>query len=70
VLSEIEPDVEALLVNRTGSSTGAYVVGIDQCYRLVGVVREHWRGFTGGESVRREIEAFFAQLEQAAVTRR
>src|SRR5436305_2026101 len=34
-----EPDVEALLVNRAGSARDHFRVGIDQCYRLAGLLR-------------------------------
>jgi hypothetical protein len=68
-LAEIEPDVEALLVNRTGGHTDAFIVGIDECYRLVAVVRRHWHGFTGGDQVWLEIEGFFEQLKAQAETR-
>lgn len=61
-LAQLEPDVEALLVNRTGGTTQTFIVGIDHCYRLVAVVRAHWRGFTGGDRVWREIESFFERL--------
>jgi hypothetical protein len=67
-LAELESDVEALLVNRTGPATEAFVVGIDQCYRLVAVVRTHWQGFTGGAEVWREIEDFFSRLRAGVAT--
>lgn len=66
VLAEIESDVEALLVDRRDSTTHAFIVGIDECYRLVAVVRAHWRGFTGGERVWQEIERFFSELPSRA----
>ena len=49
----MEADVEAMLVNRIGYSRGFshaeyYLVPIDECYRLVGVIRTHWRGLSGG----------------------
>lgn len=62
-LASIEPDVEALLVDRTGATARAYIVGLEACYRLVAVVRAHWRGFTGGDAVWRELERFFAALD-------
>jgi hypothetical protein len=65
-LAEIAPDVEALLVDRTGDKLRAFIVGLDQCYRLIAVVRTHWRGFTGGERVWQEIERFFAALDARA----
>ena len=39
VLLDFEPDVEALLVNRVGSSREYYRVPIDECYKLVGLLR-------------------------------
>lgn len=65
-LAELEPDVEALLVNRTAGRTDALIVGLDDCYRLVGVVRSHWRGFTGGDEVWCEIDRFFGALQARA----
>lgn len=62
----IEPDVEALLVNRLPGGGQAFIVGLDDCYRLVAVVREHWRGFSGGENVWSEIERFFGELDARA----
>jgi hypothetical protein len=70
-LSQLEPDVEALLVNRVGQSRGAvpaeyYIVPIDACYKLVGLIRIHWRGFSGGSEVWQEIGGFFSQLRAKA----
>lgn len=58
----IDPDVEALLLNRTGEATECHLAPISACYELVGRVRLHWRGFAGGEEVWREIDGFFADL--------
>jgi hypothetical protein len=71
VLREMEPDVTALLVNRIGHVRGAapaeyFVVPIDECYKLVGLIRSHWRGFSGGTEVWREIGAFYAGLKKKA----
>jgi hypothetical protein len=62
VLRDIEPDVEALLVNRMDESRDYFRVGVDECYRLVGIVRTHWQGLSGGPAVWAEIDAFFARL--------
>jgi hypothetical protein len=67
-LGEMEPDVEALLVNRASRGHGQWLVPIDDCYRLVAVIRTRWRGFTGGKEVWLEIERFFAELERRANT--
>jgi hypothetical protein len=71
VLREMEPDVEALLVNRVGYSQGGatpthYFVPIDACYRLVGVIRAHWRGFSGGTELWEQVGRFFADLDSRA----
>ena len=62
VLREMEPDVEALLVNRVKERRDYFIAPIDKCFELVGLIRTHWRGFTGGEEVWREIDRFFARL--------
>jgi hypothetical protein len=64
ILSDMEPDVEALLVNRTHGAREYYLVPIDECYKLVGVIRAYWRGLSGGREVWQEIDRFFAALEQ------
>jgi hypothetical protein len=66
VLGRMEPDVEALLVNRVGERRLYYLAPIDVCFELVGLMRIHWRGLSGGEAVWREIDAFFARLEARA----
>jgi hypothetical protein len=71
VLQQMEPDVEALLVNRVGSTRGVsaaeyYIVPIDACYKLVGLIRLHWRGLSGGTEVWREIGSFFGELRRRA----
>jgi hypothetical protein len=63
-LRELEPDVEALLVNRLGNVPEHYRVGVDACYALVGLVRTHWRGLSGGAAVWTEIGRFFASLKE------
>ena len=62
MLGEIEPDVEALLVNRVGPAREYFIAPMDVCYELVGLIRTHWRGLSGGETVWVEIENFFARL--------
>jgi hypothetical protein len=62
----LEPDVEALLVRRgTGNdpATRCVLVPVDACYRLVGLVRRHWRGFDGGPEAWAHIDAFFDAVE-------
>jgi hypothetical protein len=66
VLRKFEPDVEALLVNRLAGGTQYYRAPIDQCFRLVGIIRMHWRGLSGGQEVWQEIDQFFGELAQAS----
>lgn len=66
ILGELEPDVEALLVNRVSETREVYRVGIDLCYHLAGLIRLHWRGLAGGQKVWDEIERFFAGLKERA----
>ena len=66
VLLEMEADVEALLVNRIGHSRGFsdpeyYLVPIDECFKLVGLIRSRWQGLSGGTEVWREIGQFFTR---------
>ena len=72
-LQNLEPDVEALLVNRLGTVPEYYRVGVDECYALVGLIRTHWRGLSGGTAVWAEIARFFTSLRErsrpAEVTR-
>jgi hypothetical protein len=58
------PDVEALLVNRVGAARDYFIVPIDECYKLVGLIRLHWRGLSGGAVVWGEIGRFFDELRR------
>ena len=66
VQNSLQPDDEALLVNRISSPPQYYRVPIDQCFRLVGCIRMHWRGLSGGTEVWKEIDRFFHELDQAS----
>ena len=73
ILNGLEPDVEALLINRVKNSGGAnyrehYIAPIDVCYELVGLIRIKWKGLSGGEEVWKAIEEFFARLRTRAIT--
>lgn len=66
VLSGMEPDVEALLVNRARGARRHWIVPIDDCYALVGLIRTRWKGLSGGKEVWLEIERFFDELDRRA----
>lgn len=61
-LADLEDDVQALLVNRSRGAREYWLVPLDECYRLVAVVRTHWTGMTGGSEVWDQVENFFAEL--------
>jgi hypothetical protein len=64
ILAELEPDVEALLVNRTAGAREHFLVPIDDCYQLVALIRTHWKGLAGGPDVQRELASFFDRLRE------
>jgi hypothetical protein len=61
------PDVEALLVNRLGGASESYCVSIDIGYVLTGLIRRHWRGFSGGAEAWAAIHTFFETLRRGEV---
>ncbi len=63
LLASLEPDVEALLVNRIGATREHYRVSIDRCFALVGLIRSRWRGVSGGAAANQAIGEFFARLD-------
>ncbi len=68
VLLDMEADVEALLVNRIGHARGFagpeyYLAPIDECFKLVGLIRSRWQGLSGGTEVWAEIGQFFDSLK-------
>lgn len=69
ILKALEEDVEALLVNRVEGTRDYYRVPIDRCYELVGVLRNHWRGISGGQGAHEAIGTFFAHLQLQACNR-
>ncbi len=69
VLGEMQPDVEALLVSRARDMNEHWLVPVDDCYELVGVIRSRWRGFGGGEEVWAAIDQFFEDLPTREDTR-
>ena len=55
-------------MNRLGASQGfpepeSYRLPIDDCYKLVWIIRSHWQGFSGGAVVWEKIQSYFAELK-------
>ena len=66
VLAELEPEVEALLVNRSQGKREHWLLPVDRCYELVGIVRTQWKGFGGGDEVWSALDDFFDKLRKEA----
>ncbi|HEV7829381.1 MAG TPA: DUF5947 family protein [Pseudonocardiaceae bacterium] len=63
-MADLKPDVEALLVNKSANGFECFLVPIDACYQLVGLVRMHWKGFDGGEEAWTAINEYFDGLRE------
>src|SRR3954468_2767930 len=63
VLINLEPDAEALVVDRMGDVHRYAIVPTDQAYRLVGLVKSRWEGITGGRGIAAAVEEFFGALQ-------
>jgi len=63
-LRTMESDVEGLIVYRVGTAREHYIVPIDECFKLIGIIRMNWKGFSGGLGVWREIGKFLETLKQ------
>ena len=66
-LASMEPDVEALLVNRVGAERESFVVPLDRCYELTGIIRKSWRGLSGGDEAWTAIRSFFERLRDDSI---
>ncbi len=67
VIASMLPDVEAVLVYRLNGRLGrSFLVPIDICYELVGLVRSKWTGISGGDEVHEELERFFTRISEFA----
>ena len=63
-MADLSPDVEALLVNKSANGFECFLVPIDACYELVGLVRMHWKGFDGGQEAWDAIDGFFDAVRE------
>lgn len=69
-LGRMKEDIQALLVNRVGDTREYYRVPIDVCYELVGLVRVHWKGLSGGSEMETALAEFFDRLKQRSTAGR
>jgi hypothetical protein len=62
VLSELEAEVEALIVDRLSEPPRHVIVPIDRCYELVGMIKSRWEGISGGRAIDDAVDEFFTTL--------
>jgi Family of unknown function (DUF5947) len=62
VLEDLDPDAEALVVNRLSDPHAYAIAPIDDCYRLVGLIKSRWEGISGGAALEQAVPEFFAAL--------
>jgi hypothetical protein len=62
VLEGMDPDAEALIINRLANPPEYVIAPIDQCYALVGLIKVRWEGISGGPALRESVPEFFAAL--------
>jgi hypothetical protein len=67
VLETLEPDAEALIVNRMSDPPAFAIAPIDRCYMLVGLIKASWEGISGGAGVEEAIGGYFEELRARAV---
>lgn len=60
---QIACDVEAILVDRLVARPVFYRLPIDQCFKLVALVRANWQGLTGGPGVPSAIADFLRRFD-------
>ena len=63
-LESLEPDAEALVVNRISEPSSYVIAPIDECYALVGAIKVSWEGISGGDAIERAVPTFFGRLRQ------
>jgi Fe-S cluster biogenesis protein NfuA/nitrite reductase/ring-hydroxylating ferredoxin subunit len=67
VLDRLDADCEALVVNRLAEPAQYAIAPIDQCYRLVGMIKSRWEGISGGRAIEGAVAEFFGELHDRAL---
>lgn len=66
ILKDLEADAEALVVNRMVGAHQHAIVPIDECYRLVGLIKSTWEGISGGNAISDAVPKFFDYVRHKA----
>jgi hypothetical protein len=61
-LADLDPDAEAMIVNRLAEPPAYVIAPIDECYRLVGLIKSRWEGISGGAALQEAVPQFFDSL--------
>jgi hypothetical protein len=69
VLEDLDPDAEALIVNRLAAPHVFAIAPLDDCYRLVGIIKSTWEGITGGSAMESAVQQYFDDLRGVATVR-
>jgi Family of unknown function (DUF5947) len=69
VLDDLDPDAEALIVNRLATPHVHVIAPLDDCYRLVGTIKATWEGISGGAAMEAAVERYFDELRATAAVR-
>jgi Family of unknown function (DUF5947) len=64
VLESLEADAEGLIVNRLSNPPQYAIAPIDDCYRLVGLVKASWEGISGGTGLELALQGFFDEMRE------
>lgn len=67
-LGALDADGEALIVDRMSEPRQYVIAPIDECYRLVGLIKTRWEGISGGSAVEKAVPEFFAELRGKSAT--
>lgn len=62
-LQDLNPETDALLVNRRAAKRDYYHLSTDYCYALCGLMRSHWQGISGGAEVTGVLDEYFGRLD-------
>jgi hypothetical protein len=66
ILEQLEPDAEALIVNRLAEPPQYAIAPIDVCYALVGLIKSRWEGISGGDALGGAVSEFFETIRARA----
>ncbi|MBA3745905.1 MAG: hypothetical protein H0W96_00170 [Solirubrobacterales bacterium] len=66
ILEQLEVDGEAFVVNRMSQPYEHAIVPIDECYRLVGLIKSNWTGISGDNAISDAVPEFFTHIRRKA----